>query len=583
MKRLTLAQKVIFAFLVVVIPITVLLFYSTNYSMGVIRDQVSLSNRNLLSTYMRQVDMELDSLDQYLYKTVSDVQPQLGNRRKDTDSVDYILALYGVMQDLAKDIAAYPYVSALFLYDIEEDRVIQTPNAYLQDVDICRNGFLAKLADHGNNPPWSVFEDESGYVLLVRMVKINRFLYIGAYVNIYNIMPNNMQFESYTEFAMTDQTGNVLMGSGKKKLFSAVGRQEADSQWYTVAMDDGADHIKYLVVQAASGIAPISLKIAIPEKKMLNALVNLQQLNFLTPVIIIVVLMLYVVLLRRAVIWPVGQVKQAMDRIGEGDWDTRLPEDMSSEFHQIAVGFNEMAEHIHDLKITMYDEKLKAERAEYNQLQMQINPHFYMNSLNIIYNMAVLRDFENVQKLSLYLANHFKYIIKNTSQTVPLEDELANTKNYLEINRLRFGDILSYQISITPVYNSYRIPMLTIQTFVENSVQHGFIHRDRPFEISVVVRPWPLDAARFYEIIIKDTGVGFSEEYLRKFRSVDFLNQADGHIGLRNTVARLKLRYGEDFKISLENSREGGAEVRLVLPQNLEQAQSDLSESGEVI
>ena len=510
-------------------------------------------------------------MDKYLYKTVSDVQPSLLDPYKDTDFQGYILSLSDVMQQLAKDIFTYPYLSALFLYDTEMDRVIQTPGTYLQeDVDIRENNFLKTLTLYGNNPPWSIFRSSQGEAMVLRMVRINQSLYMGAYIDVSNIMPTNMRFEDNTEVAMTDELGRVLQGSSKEVLFLDTAEQKADSEWYTTAKDLEDNYKTYLVMQASSDVSPLVLKVAIPEKQMLDALVSLQQLNYLAPVIIVFVLVLYVLLLRRAVLRPVERVEKAMRRIGEGDWDTRLPENMSSEFHQIALGFNEMAEHIHELKITMYDEKLKAERAEYNQLQMQINPHFYMNTLNIIYNMAVLKEYENVQKLSLYLANHFKYIIKNTSQVVPLDDELANTKNYLEINRLRFGDLLSYQINVTPVYNSYTIPMLTIQTFVENSVHHGFIERSKPFQISVEVHPWPQDPDRFYEIIIRDTGVGFSEDYINWFYSPNFLNRTDEHIGVRNTITRLKLRYGDDAVIKLENAESGGAVVRLVLPQSKE-------------
>ena len=566
MTRITLTQKVIFAFLIVAVPITMLLFYSTNYSMRVIRNQVSLSNRNLLSTYMRQIDMELDSVDQYLYKIVSDVQPQLLDDYKKSDITGYTLALYGVTQQLAKDIYSYPYLNAIFLYDTERERVIQTPTTELQNIDIMAGGFLKRLAAHGNNPPWSVFQDEDGAVVILRMVRINQSLYMGAYMDVANIMPTNMRFEEQTEFAMTDEEGRVLRGSSRESLFLNVANEEQDGEWYTVAEDLESGHKKYLVTEAASAVSPLVLKVAIPENQMLSALVSLQQLNFLAPVIIIVVLVLYVFLLRRAVIRPVERVEDAMRAIGKGNWEARLPENMGSEFYQIAMGFNEMAEHIHELKISMYDEKIKAERAEYNQLQMQINPHFYMNTLNIIYNMAVLKDYENVQKLSLYLANHFKYIMKNTSQVVPLEEELANTQNYLEINRLRFGDKLSYRVSVTPVYNSFTIPMLTIQTFVENSVLHGFIDRSKPFQISVEVRRWPEEEDRYYEIVIRDNGVGFSQKYLDEFKDPDFLNRTDRHIGMRNTLAR----YGDRVQMTLENAETGGAVVRLILPQSID-------------
>ena len=90
-----------------------------------------------------------------------------------------------------------------------------------------------------------------------------------------------------------------------------------------------------------------------------------------------------------------------------------------------------MVEHIHNLKIDTYDKKIQLQKAEYRYLQMQINPHFYINTLNILYNMSVLNENANVQQLAIYLSNHFKYIQESDQHLTELNKEIQYTENYL--------------------------------------------------------------------------------------------------------------------------------------------------------
>ena len=67
---------------------------------------------------------------------------------------------------------------------------------------------------------------------------------------------------------------------------------------------------------------------------------------------------------------------------------------------------------------------------------MQINPHFYINTLNILYNMSVLNENANVQQLAIYLSNHFKYIQESDQHLTELNKEIQYTENYLKINQM---------------------------------------------------------------------------------------------------------------------------------------------------
>ena len=197
---------------------------------------------------------------------------------------------------------------------------------------------------------------------------------------------------------------------------------------------------------------------------------------------------------------------------------------------------------------------------------MQINPHFYINTLNILYNMSVLNENANVQQLAIYLSNHFKYIQESDQHLTELNKEIQYTENYLKINQMRFGDNLRYHIQVEPEHNNYYITMITIQTFVENCIMHGFKKRDQAFLIEIFVHPWSGNPGQYFEVEIQDSGVGFDEHYLACYDTQEYPKEFHRHIGIKNTIWRLRLWYGGDCKICLENRPGGGASVRLILP-----------------
>lgn len=568
MNRITITMKVIFAFLIVAVPITFLLFVSTDYSKYKIREQVSLSNLNLLNNYMLQIDTSLKSVNRYMYKTVSTVKPYLLSKEyRYIDPPKYIYSLYEVNKQLVRDIYSYPFLSSMFIYVSDEDRMVVTPTTEEKSINIVEGGFLKELSLKAETSSWSIFYGDTPALVLLK--SLDQTLYIGACLDIKNIMPTDMVFDEDTEIAITDTESHVLVGDKKIENVSVLEKHDKWDGVHSVAINTDNKNEKFILIEAASDISPIILKLAVPERKMYKALVSIQKFNYFALILIIIVLFAYVVLLRRAVITPINQVLKAMKSFAEGNWDTKLPRNMGKEFNHIAEGFNNMVDQIHSLKISMYDEKLKAQRAEYKQLQMQINPHFYMNSLNIIYNMATLKDYENIKNMSLYLSNHFNYITKGSANSLAnLDDEIRFAINYLEINRLRFGKELQFKNSLEPEIKTCKIPMLTIQTFIENSIKHGFVNRNKPFKIFIDARPWPENKESFYEIIIRDTGIGFNDDFLRLFYSNDFLQQSDGHIGIRNIVARLKFRYNDLAKVDLANADDGGAIVRILLPRS---------------
>ncbi|WP_412775034.1 ATP-binding protein [Virgibacillus pantothenticus] len=178
-------------------------------------------------------------------------------------------------------------------------------------------------------------------------------------------------------------------------------------------------------------------------------------------------------------------------------------------------------------------------------LQAQIQPHFLFNTLNAIASLSVI-DLEKMQELlnefSYFLRNKFKF--KNMNELIPLEEELNMVRSYLYIEQVRFTDRLQVVWEIdTEICDELKVPFLSIQPLVENSIRHGIMNRVQGGKIIIRVE----DYATHAEISVEDDGVGIDEETLQHILSKQSASKSG--VGIVNTDLRLKRFFNEGLHI----------------------------------
>lgn len=184
-----------------------------------------------------------------------------------------------------------------------------------------------------------------------------------------------------------------------------------------------------------------------------------------------------------------------------------------------------------------------------NVMILQMRPHFIYNTMMGIYYLCG-QDSQKAKQVTLdfttYLRKNFDALA--SEDTVPFKDELEHTRAYLAVEKAQFEDSLF--VSFDTPHTLFRLPPLTLQPIVENSVKHGMAASDDPIHITIVTRQTDTTS----EIIVEDDGPGFG--------SVD---NNEPHIALKNIRERLKLMCKGTLEISPREG--GGTSVKVTIPE----------------
>ncbi|MFL6213228.1 MAG: sensor histidine kinase [Blastocatellia bacterium] len=190
-----------------------------------------------------------------------------------------------------------------------------------------------------------------------------------------------------------------------------------------------------------------------------------------------------------------------------------------------------------------------ATEARLSSLESRIHPHFLFNTLNSISSL-IQEDPAQAEKLVERLAALLRFSLdSNEQRTVPLEREMKITRDYLEIERARFGERLRYSIEVPPSLRLAEVPPLAVQTLVENSVKHAIAPRREGGEVRVVARR----AGQHLRVEVADDGPGFARDAL-----------VAGH-GLDTLHARLLALYDDRAALDI-TTHDGHTVVSISLP-----------------
>lgn len=223
-------------------------------------------------------------------------------------------------------------------------------------------------------------------------------------------------------------------------------------------------------------------------------------------------------------------------------------------FGSAALVYNSLRSTADRMAKTLKEKELNEERlerlrtrAELDALQAKINPHFLFNTLNSIASL-ISENPAAAESTVEKLAELFRYTLQRSgNSTVTLSEELEIVRSYLEIEKVRFGNRLQFDIRSDESLGDIRIPPLVIQPLVENAIKHGIAEEPKGGTVTVDVKR----DGRACVIAVNDTGKGFSG------------TGGDPGFGLKSIRERLTLAYGENASLRTED---GSALIQITIP-----------------
>ncbi|TDF99471.1 cache domain-containing sensor histidine kinase [Paenibacillus piri] len=295
---------------------------------------------------------------------------------------------------------------------------------------------------------------------------------------------------------------------------------------------------------------------------------RLTLINSLVAVLFLSIAMIAVLTVSLQLTKPLKQFIMHISKIQAGQLEKPIAIDRSDEIGVLAKRFQTMMDTINGLILREYKLKLANKTIQLEMLQAQVNPHFLNNTLQSIGNQALESNAPKVYSLVSSLGQMMHYSMNTKETVVPLSKEIDYVKHYCELQQIRFEDHLHIQFDLLEEADAILIPKMIVQPIVENFFKHGFdsgAERTGCLKVTTL-----LEEGKLY-ISVADNGPGIAEERIQAIRQS--LSQEEQHgdsygknIGLPNIMQRLRLYYGEQAGIELENLEPYGLKVTLSIP-----------------
>ena len=280
--------------------------------------------------------------------------------------------------------------------------------------------------------------------------------------------------------------------------------------------------------------------------------------------VLVIIVTLLTIVITSGILRPVRELYEATGKIAKGDFGVQAKTNTNDEIAVLAEGFNNMAGNMQSLINTIKEDEQKMRRADLRLLQEQINPHFLYNTLDTIIWLIEGSESDQAVDMVVALSDFFRLVLSKGKEFISIEEEEVHIRSYLEIQEMRYHDILEYDIQIDAVLYQYQILKLTLQPIIENALYHGIKHKRAKGCISIYGEKIN-DVIRF---TIRDDGIGMEAKELETLQE-DIkrpCKETERGFGLANVNERIRMYFGEQYGLKLSSKQSKGTIIEITIP-----------------
>lgn len=359
---------------------------------------------------------------------------------------------------------------------------------------------------------------------------------------------------------VTDPDGIILLD----ELHGALGEGD-NAQQVRQAIREGAegslsvDGVDYLLSRARLRSASLYITGLLPVGSIREETSIFGVITIAVLIVTGLLLFLGVLFLSRSITKPIDQLLRSMDTVEQGIFQRAEFPTGEDEIGRLKRRYNIMVERIGELfQKTIEDQQVKR-RVELSLLQAQIKPHFLYNTLDSIRALSMTGDNRRVYYTVTALENYYRICLSNGKEIISMADEVKSVKNYLRIQRIRYGSLFRVIYSMDKELMGLPVPKLILQPLAENAIYHGLKPKGGGGIIHISVQRQDGGIC----IAVEDNGVGMEQE---RADALLLSEEHNGRFGLRGTAERLRIYYDGKGGMSVISIPGIGTRVELLIP-----------------
>lgn len=360
---------------------------------------------------------------------------------------------------------------------------------------------------------------------------------------------------------------------------------------------EGVEGKDYLFVSRKSDYSNWQLVVTMPVSELREPIATIRTTTILVGVLTLAGTLLLATRFGQSITRPIRVLKEGMRETEKGNWLRLDIDDRQDELGGLMRSYNlmvsrlsQMIERVYEAELTtqkaaleLQETRLERQQAEFQALQLQINPHFLYNTLETIKSYAVIQDSDEITEMVEAMAFMLRYSIQTNLEEITIANELRHVLSYMTILKHRIDREFEIDVVIPPGLLLEKTVRLTLQPLIENIFQHAFpggIEAHHAIRIDARI-----EDGRFL-VMVEDNGAGISPERLDRLREKLKLNQLAGGeddslyhrggIGLMNVHRRIQMVFGEEYGLSVESRQGEGTRMTLSMPA--ERRNSQLAE-----
>ncbi|MFV0400770.1 MAG: sensor histidine kinase [Oscillospiraceae bacterium] len=350
-------------------------------------------------------------------------------------------------------------------------------------------------------------------------------------------------------------------------LSDAVFQQNADSGIVEFKVNGS----KYTAVYRQIVQGDLILAQYIANDQIFAGLTPLQWLLWLMVFVLVVIFLFFAQYTYRVIHTPLNHLVKAFRSVEGGDLSVRMQPEGSREFAYLYAVFDTMMERLYDSLEKESEQRLLAQKAEFKQLQSQIDPHFFYNSFFILHKRIRGEDTEGALMLSESIGSYFQYVTRSGRDVVALSEEWEHAGNYCRIQQIRFANRMELQFDeLEPGCESIQVPRLILQPICENAVKYAVERSTSSSKLWVRSER----AGDYLDIIVEDSGRYLTDDEIGALQERLSSGTNAETTALVNVHRRLQLYYGGECGMRFVRSGMGGLSVCMRILAEGESAQN---------